>query len=76
MPKNILHFITEPSEWIAYGEVERVTTLEALNVIKARLTCFVGQMEGHTPVETDYQEIKIVTDAQACADSLFAEEIT
>ena len=62
-------------ERIADGEVEGVGILETTDVEVTRLTSIVRHVKTDTPVETDNQEVKVVTNTDACAKSQFTEEV-
>ena len=55
--------------------MEGLVLLESIGIEEARLACFVRHVETDSPVETDDEEIEVVTDTNTCADSHLAEEI-
>ena len=63
------------SEWIAYGEVETESVLEAWNIVKAALACVVGQVQPDTQIKAKDKKVKVITDAESCTDSQLTPKV-
>ena len=55
--------------------MEGVGILEAVDVEVARLAGVVGDVEGHTPVETDDEESQVIAQADTSTDGNVVKEL-
>ena len=63
-------------ERITHSEVEAKIIFELTNVEVGGNACVVGDMDADTEVETQDEEVEVVTDAETCTDSKVFEEFT
>ena len=63
-----------PSEWIAYGEVQGLIVLEAVDVVESALACVVRHVKTDTPIQAQHQEFEVVTETDARAHCQLAIE--
>ena len=62
------------SERIADGKIEGKAVFETTNVVITRLACVVRQVESESPVESDDEEVEVVSYASTGSDGYLFEE--
>ena len=56
-------------EWITYCKVKTMTVLKPADVVVTTLARIVWHVETYTPVETENEELEVVTHTDSCAKS-------